>query len=80
VWASPLRESRRYWYPRKIKETGVARAQIRYDDYIAKAFLDANIILECRPLAELPWQEINADGPILALMGIVTLTCFTALY
>lgn len=46
----------------------MARAQIRYDDYKVKAFLDANIILECRPLAELPWQEIDAGGPILALM------------
>lgn len=46
----------------------MARAQIRYDNYKVKAFLDANIILECRPLAELPWQEVEADGPILALM------------
>jgi len=46
----------------------VARAEIKYDDYKVKAFLDTNIILEGRPLAELPWQEIDADGPILALV------------
>lgn len=46
----------------------MARAEIKYDCYKVKAFLDTNIILECRPLAELPWQEIDADGPILALV------------
>lgn len=46
----------------------MTRAEIKYDSYKIKAFLDTNIILECRPLAELPWQEIDADGPILALL------------
>ncbi len=46
----------------------MTRAEIKYDNYKVKAFLDTNIILEGRPLAELPWQEIDADGPILALM------------
>lgn len=44
------------------------RAEIKYDDYKIKAFLDTNIILECRPLTELSWQEIDIDGPILALI------------
>ncbi|WP_042775881.1 hypothetical protein [Sinorhizobium fredii] len=44
------------------------RAKIKYDEYKVKAFLDANIIREGRPLSELPWQEIDADGPILALL------------
>lgn len=44
------------------------RAEIKYDSYKVKAFLDTNIILEGRPLAELPWEEIDTDGPILALM------------
>lgn len=46
----------------------MARAEVKYDNYKVKAFLDTNIILEGRPLAELPWQEIDADGPILALI------------
>lgn len=46
----------------------MTHAEIKYDDYKVKAFLDTNIILEGRPLVELPWQEIDADGPILALM------------
>lgn len=32
------------------------------------AFLDANIILECRELAKLPWEEIDAVGPIRLLI------------
>lgn len=44
------------------------RTKIQYDDYKVKAFLDANIILECRPISELPWHEIDANGPIIALM------------
>jgi hypothetical protein len=47
---------------------GVTCAKIEYDNYKVKAFLDTNIILEGRPLAELPWQEIDANGPILALL------------
>ncbi|WP_141653152.1 hypothetical protein [Phenylobacterium immobile] len=33
-----------------------------------KAFLDANVVLEGRDLHELPWAELHADGPILALI------------
>ena len=44
------------------------RAEIKYDDFKVKAFLDANIILECRPLTELPWREIDAEGPIIVLI------------
>lgn len=32
------------------------------------AFLDANIILEGKPLEELPWEEVDSEGPILALI------------
>lgn len=32
------------------------------------AFLDTNIILEGRPLAELPWEDVQCDGIILALI------------
>ncbi len=46
----------------------VAVADINFDLYKVKAFLDTNIILECLPLAELPWQEIDVNGPILALI------------
>lgn len=44
------------------------RASIDYAQYRVKAFLDANIILEGKPLAELPWQEVDVEGPILALV------------
>jgi hypothetical protein len=46
----------------------VPRTEIKYDAYKVKAFLDANIILEGRMLGDLPWNEIDADGPIIALM------------
>ena len=46
----------------------MARVDIISDNYKVKAFLDTNIILEGRPLSELPWQEVDADGPILALI------------
>jgi hypothetical protein len=41
-------------------------------DYKVAAFLDTNIMLECRQLAELPWEEIDAEGPILALVTPTT--------
>lgn len=44
------------------------RTKITYDDFKVKAFLDTNIILEGRPLPDLPWEEIDADGPIIALL------------
>jgi len=37
-------------------------------DGTLSAFLDANIILEGRPLHELPWGDIKVDGTILALI------------
>lgn len=37
------------------------------------AFLDTNVILECKLLDELPWDEIDADGPILLLVTPTTL-------
>ncbi|MEW8692674.1 MAG: hypothetical protein AB2535_16635 [Candidatus Thiodiazotropha endolucinida] len=52
----------------------MARAEIQYDNYKIKAFIDSNIILECRPLRELPWQEIDADGPILVLVTPTAIT------
>ncbi len=44
------------------------RVEIKFDDYKVKAFLDSNIILECRPLPELPWNEIDINGPVIALI------------
>lgn len=46
----------------------MSRTDIRFDEYKVKAFLDTNIILEGRPLPDLPWQDIDADGPIIALL------------
>lgn len=39
-----------------------------FDSYKVIAFLDANVILEGRPLAELPWQEVDPEGPVLLLL------------
>jgi hypothetical protein len=41
---------------------------IKYDDYKVKSFLDTNIILECLPLSDLPWSELDSVGPIIALI------------
>lgn len=39
-----------------------------FADYKVKVFLDANVVLEGKTLAELPWQDIDSEGPILALL------------
>lgn len=63
-----IEQSMLSWYSLPIKEIGVPRTDIKYDDYKVKAFIDTNIILEGRPLPELPWHEIDADGPIIVLL------------
>ncbi|HZZ94023.1 MAG TPA: hypothetical protein VFE23_15790 [Usitatibacter sp.] len=37
--------------------------------YRTIAFIDSNIVLEARPLAELPWQEVDSIGPILVVLA-----------
>ena len=49
-------------------ERTLPRVEIKFDDYKVKAFLDTNIILECRALGDLPWDEIDSEGPIIALL------------
>lgn len=44
------------------------RTEIKYNDYKVKAFLDTNIILEGRSLIDLPWEEIDTEGPIIVLL------------
>lgn len=39
-----------------------------YVDFPTKIFLDSNVILECLPLINLPWYEIDPIGPILILV------------
>lgn len=39
-----------------------------YADFPTKIFLDSNVILECLPLKNLPWSEIDPIGPILILV------------
>lgn len=39
-----------------------------FTTYPVKLFLDTNVILEGKPLGELPWAEIHAAGPILLLL------------
>ena len=40
-----------------------------YPDYPVKVFPDSNIILEGKPIADLPWSEIDSTGPILVLLS-----------
>jgi len=37
-------------------------------DFQTKVFIDSNVILECLPLDQLPWQDIDPTGPILVLV------------
>lgn len=41
---------------------------VEYDAFKIKAFIDANIVLEGRDLKDLPWQEIDSEGPIIVLI------------
>ncbi|MDP3801575.1 MAG: hypothetical protein U1C74_28005 [Phenylobacterium sp.] len=43
------------------------RAGAASSAYTTKVFLDANVVLEGKPLADLPWSDVDARGPILAL-------------
>lgn len=36
-----------------------------YEEYSSIVFVDAMVVLEGRPLDQLPWDEIDAEGPIL---------------
>lgn len=39
-----------------------------FSAYSSKLFIDANVILEGRPIQALPWSEIDATGPILVVI------------
>jgi len=41
-----------------------SRVQARYGRATTIAFVDTNVILEGRPLADLPWVEVDVTGPI----------------
>jgi hypothetical protein len=41
----------------------------QYETYPTKVFIDSNVVLECRPLKDLPWHEIDACGPILVMLN-----------
>jgi hypothetical protein len=60
-------------YATSMEAMELPRSPINFDDYPIKAFLDANIILECRPLADLPWHELSVDGPIVAIITPTTM-------
>ena len=45
------------------------RFQTDYNSYRKVAFLDANIILECKSLDSLPWEILDPDGPILLVVS-----------
>lgn len=47
--------------------------QDSYPDFPVKVFIDSNVVLECLPLAELPWQDVDSTGPILVLLSHSTL-------
>jgi len=42
--------------------------KVDYDSYKKIIFIDSNIVLEAKPLSDLPWHEIDINGPILVLM------------
>lgn len=39
-----------------------------YAGFPTKIFIDSNVVLECLPLKDLPWSEIDPVGPILILL------------
>lgn len=39
-----------------------------YPEFHTKVFIDSNVVLECLPLDQLPWREIDPAGPILVLV------------
>jgi len=39
-----------------------------YYDFHTKVFIDSNVILECVPLEQLPWGDIDPTGPIIILI------------
>lgn len=39
-----------------------------YASFPTKIFIDSNVVLECLPLKDLPWSEIDPGGPILILV------------
>ena len=39
-----------------------------YPDFPTKVFIDSNVILECLPLEQLSWGDIDPTGPILILI------------
>ena len=43
--------------------------QDEYAEFRSKIFIDSNVILQCLPLEQLPWAEINPSGPILILIA-----------
>lgn len=45
-----------------------AAAKSAFTEYPVKVFLDANVVLEGKSLAELPWADIDGEGPILAFV------------
>lgn len=53
------------WTPRWWRSK--SPRQDLYAEYAATLFFDANIVLEGKPFAQLPWTEIHAEGPILVL-------------
>lgn len=49
-------------------KTGDDYMDDEFSNYKTKIFVDSNVILECLPLKDLPWSDIDPSGPILILL------------
>lgn len=54
--------------PKTSEPAARTRRDIDLSAYSIKAFLDTNIVLEGKDIGDLPWDEIDPVGPIIALI------------
>jgi hypothetical protein len=48
-----------------VSETLPASHNVKYN---TKVLIDTNVVLECKNIKDLPWEEIDSSGPILILL------------
>src|SRR4051794_24838800 len=46
----------------------MARKKLDLTTYSTVLFIDSMVVLEGKPLATMPWKEIDANGPVLVLL------------
>jgi PIN domain len=49
----------------ECKEHDGSHPMINYDEYNSVVFIDAMVVLECHPLRQQPWKDVDSKGPIL---------------